>query len=99
VPGDAVGEMRMDVFDVESELRSKAAKQKDDPQFTNGSVCHTLYLDRPAVFAFCIGFHNCQVAGWDITKDVVATIENQARWKGEFELVLLAKVLKVPIRI
>jgi transcriptional regulator with XRE-family HTH domain len=42
----------------------------------------------------------CQVftaAGWHITRDVVALIESRARWIGDFELVLLANVLKVPI--
>lgn len=41
----------------------------------------------------------CQVAGWDISRDVVATIENRARWIGDFELVLLAKVLEVPVTL
>ena len=39
----------------------------------------------------------CQVAGWDITRDIVATIESRARWIGDFELMLLAKVLAVPV--
>lgn len=39
----------------------------------------------------------CQVEGWDITRDVVATIENRVRWIGDFELVLLARILGVPL--
>lgn len=39
----------------------------------------------------------CHVAGWDITRDVVATIETQVRWIGDLELVLLARVLEVPV--
>ena len=36
-------------------------------------------------------------AGWHITRDVVALIEGRIRWIGDFELVLLAKVLEVPV--
>lgn len=42
----------------------------------------------------------CQAAsgaGWHITRDVVALIERRVRWIGDFELVLLAKVLEVPV--
>ena len=39
----------------------------------------------------------CQVAGWDITRDIVATIESRSRWIGDFELVMLATVLEVPV--
>ena len=39
----------------------------------------------------------CQIAGWEITRDVVATIESRARWIGDFELVFLARILEVPV--
>lgn len=38
-----------------------------------------------------------QRAGWDISRDTVARIEDQRRWISDFELVFLADVLKVPI--
>jgi transcriptional regulator with XRE-family HTH domain len=37
----------------------------------------------------------CQVAGWDISRGIVAAIEGRVRWIGDFELVLLAKMLRV----
>ena len=37
----------------------------------------------------------CQVAGWDISRGIVAAIEGRVRWVGDFELVMLAKVLRV----
>lgn len=37
----------------------------------------------------------CQMAGWDISRSIVAAIEGQVRWVGDFELVLLAHVLRV----
>jgi transcriptional regulator with XRE-family HTH domain len=36
-----------------------------------------------------------QRAGWDISRDILAKIEGQTRWVADFELVFLAKVLKV----
>lgn len=39
----------------------------------------------------------CQLLGWDLTRDIVATIEGRTRWIGDFELVLLARVLDVPV--
>lgn len=36
------------------------------------------------------------MAGWDISRDIVARIEGQTRWVGDFELVKLADVLGVP---
>ena len=39
----------------------------------------------------------CQLAGWDITRDIVATMENRSRWIGDFELVILARVFEVPV--
>ena len=38
----------------------------------------------------------CQMAGWDISRGIVAAIEGRVRWVGDFELVLLAHVLRVP---
>lgn len=37
----------------------------------------------------------CQVAGWDISRGVVAAVEGQVRWVGDFELMWLARVLRV----
>ena len=37
----------------------------------------------------------CQLAGWDISRDIVARIELRIRWVADFELILLAKVLGV----
>jgi len=37
----------------------------------------------------------CQMAGWDISRGIVAAIEGRVRWVGDFELMLLAKVLRV----
>lgn len=39
----------------------------------------------------------CQLAGWDISRDVVATIEGQSRWVGDFELIWIARILDVPL--
>jgi transcriptional regulator with XRE-family HTH domain len=41
--------------------------------------------------------HRCQVSGWNLTRDIVAGIENRTRWIGDFELVMLSRVLEVPI--
>jgi transcriptional regulator with XRE-family HTH domain len=37
----------------------------------------------------------CQVAGWDISRSIVAAVEGQVRWVGDFELMRFAKVLRV----
>lgn len=39
----------------------------------------------------------CQIVGLDVTRDVIATIEGRTRWVGDFELVLLAQVLGIPV--
>lgn len=39
----------------------------------------------------------CQMAGWDVTRDIIATIEARSRWVGDFELILLSRVLSVPL--
>lgn len=37
----------------------------------------------------------CQMAGWDITRSIIAAVEGRVRWVGDFEMVLLAQVLQV----
>lgn len=37
----------------------------------------------------------CQMAGWDISRSIVAAVEGQVRWVGDFELMWFARVLKV----
>jgi transcriptional regulator with XRE-family HTH domain len=37
----------------------------------------------------------CQLAGWDVSRDIIARIECQTRWVGDFELKELASVLGV----
>lgn len=39
----------------------------------------------------------CQLAGWDISRDIVARIELQIRWIGDFELKIIADVLDVSL--
>ena len=39
----------------------------------------------------------CQLAGWDVSRDIIARIELQIRWVGDFELATLAMVLNVPL--
>ena len=39
----------------------------------------------------------CQAAGWEISRDVLTTIENRTRWVGDFEIIRLARVLSVPV--
>ncbi len=39
----------------------------------------------------------CQVKGWDITRDVISSIELQRRWVADFEVIFLAQHLKVPV--
>lgn len=48
-------------------------------------------LTQPALAAFL------QRAGWDISRDTVAKIEDQRRWVSDFEVAFLADVLKVPV--
>lgn len=36
----------------------------------------------------------CQVAGWDVSRSIIAVIEGRVRWVGDFELLLLARVLR-----
>jgi len=37
----------------------------------------------------------CQMAGWDISRSIVAAIEGRVRWVGDFELVTLASIFRV----
>lgn len=37
----------------------------------------------------------CQVAGWDVSRGVIARIEGGVRWVADFEIIHLASVLKV----
>ena len=39
----------------------------------------------------------CQLIGWDVSRDIIARIEGQVRWVGDFELALLARALQVPM--
>ncbi len=39
----------------------------------------------------------CQLAGWDISRDIIARIELRIRWVADFELILLAQVLNVSV--
>jgi transcriptional regulator with XRE-family HTH domain len=39
----------------------------------------------------------CQRLGWDISRDILARIELQIRWVGDYELVLLAEALGVDL--
>jgi len=36
----------------------------------------------------------CQLLGWDVSRGIIAAIEGRVRWVGDFELVMLAKVLR-----
>ena len=39
----------------------------------------------------------CQLAGWDVSRDIIARIECRTRWVGDFELAIIADVLNVEI--
>ncbi|MDR2463665.1 MAG: helix-turn-helix domain-containing protein [Verrucomicrobiales bacterium] len=39
----------------------------------------------------------CQLAGWCISRGIVAAIEGRVRWVGDFEAVVLAHVLKTSL--
>ncbi|EIQ01441.1 putative transcriptional regulator [Opitutaceae bacterium TAV1] len=39
----------------------------------------------------------CQLAGWNVSRGIVAAIEGRVRWVGDFELMMLARVLKVAV--
>lgn len=40
----------------------------------------------------------CQVSGWNVSRGIVAAIEGRVRWVADFELMLLARTLKVDAR-
>lgn len=40
----------------------------------------------------------CQLAGWDVSRDIIARIECRTRWVGDFELAMLARVLGVSVQ-
>lgn len=40
----------------------------------------------------------CQLAGWDITRDIIANIELKRRSISDIELAILARVLQSPLR-
>lgn len=37
----------------------------------------------------------CQMAGWDISRSIVAAIEGRVRWVGDFEVVTLATIFRI----
>lgn len=39
----------------------------------------------------------CQLKGWDVSRDVIARIELQVRWVGDFEVLEIARVIGVPV--
>lgn len=39
----------------------------------------------------------CQVAGWDVSRGVLARIEGGVRWVSDFDLLQLASILNVPV--
>jgi hypothetical protein len=39
----------------------------------------------------------CQLAGWDISRGIIASLEGRTRWAGDYEVALLAKVLRISI--
>jgi transcriptional regulator with XRE-family HTH domain len=39
-----------------------------------------------------------QIAGWDISRDTIAKIEDQRRWVSDFEVAFVAEALNVPLQ-
>lgn len=39
----------------------------------------------------------CQLLGWDISRGIVAALEGRVRWAGDYEVALLARVLRTPV--
>jgi transcriptional regulator with XRE-family HTH domain len=39
----------------------------------------------------------CQLRGWDVSRGIVARIQNGIRWVADFELLKLADALKVAV--
>ena len=40
----------------------------------------------------------CQVAGWDVSRGVIARIEGGVRWVADFELIKIAEILQVKLQ-
>ena len=40
----------------------------------------------------------CQVAGWDVSRGVIARIEGGVRWVADFELIKTAAILQVKLQ-
>jgi transcriptional regulator with XRE-family HTH domain len=39
----------------------------------------------------------CQLVGWDVSRSIIAAIEGRVRWAGDYEVALLARILRVSI--
>lgn len=39
----------------------------------------------------------CQLAGWDVSRGIIAAIEGRVRWVGDFEVIVLARVLGMTV--
>jgi len=39
----------------------------------------------------------CQLVGWDVSRSIIAAIEGRVRWAGDYEIALLAKILRISI--
>jgi len=57
------------------------------------SLRHRLGLSQAGLAA------RCQLAGWDVSRDIIARIELQIRIVTDIELMHLAHVLKVPAEV
>lgn len=53
-----------------------------------------LVLKKPTAIA-CIP--KCQMAGWDVSRGIIAGIEGRMRHVSDFELLILARVLKTEV--
>lgn len=41
----------------------------------------------------------CQLIGWDVSRSIIAAIEGRVRWAGDYEIALLARILRVSIEV
>ena len=39
----------------------------------------------------------CQLEGWNISRGIVAAIEGRVRWVGDFEVAIIARVLRTSL--
>jgi len=39
----------------------------------------------------------CQLAGWDVSRGIIAAIEGRVRWVGDFEALVIARVLRTSL--